>query len=94
MESHDKESYRKAKKRLEDVKGFYTNLISYIIVNVFLFILNLVFTPGTWWFIFPLVFWGIGVVFHFLGIFIFDNKIFGKKWEERKIKEYMEEEKN
>lgn len=47
MENYTYERYQKVKKRLEDVKGFYTNLISYIIVNIFLFILNLIFTPGT-----------------------------------------------
>lgn len=92
MDNTDDESYKRAKKRLEDVKGFYTNLISYIIINIFLFIINIVFTPGFWWFLFPLVFWGIGVIFHFLGVFVFENKVFGRRWEEKKMQEYMEDE--
>lgn len=91
MENYNDENYQRAKKRLDDVKGFYTDLICYVIINIFLFALNYIFTPGTWWFIFPLVFWGIGVIFHFLGVFVFENKLFGKKWEEKKIKEYMED---
>lgn len=86
------EKYLNAKKRVEDVKGFYYDLTAYIIVNLMLFAINMLFSPGIWWFVFPLLFWGIGVIFHFLGIFVFSNKIFGKKWEEKKIKEYMEEE--
>ncbi|MBZ9570815.1 2TM domain-containing protein [Methanobrevibacter sp. TMH8] len=93
MHDTNDESYKRAKKRLEDVKGFYTNLISYIIVNIFLFIINMIFTPGFWWFLFPLVFWGIGVVFHFLGVFVFEKRVFGKKWEDKKIQQYMEDEK-
>lgn len=93
MDNYDNESYKRAKKRLEDVKGFYTNLISYIIINIFLFIINVVFTPGNWWFLFPLIFWGIAIVFHFLGVFVFENRVFGREWEEKKIQEYIEDEK-
>ena len=95
MDNYNDEKYKRAKKRLKDVKEFYIDLFSYIVVNIILFIVNIVFTPEFWWFLFPLVFWGIGVLFHFLELFVFENrtfKIFGKKWEEKKIKEYMEDE--
>lgn len=91
MNDYDKDNYNRAKKRLKDVKEFYSHLIVYVVINLMLFIINLVFTRGIWWFWFPLIFWGIGLLFHFLGIFVFGNKVFGKKWEEKKIKEYMEE---
>ncbi|BBL61082.1 MAG: 2TM domain-containing protein [Methanobrevibacter arboriphilus] len=94
MENYDDKAYKRAKKRVDDVKGFYIHLVTYIIINFFLFIINLIFTPGTWWFLFPLIFWGIGLIFHFLGIFVFENKLLGKEWEEKKIKKYIEEEKN
>ena len=35
------------------------------------------------------IFWGIGIFFHTMGMFG-KNLIFGKEWEERKIKEYMQ----
>jgi len=85
MVNYEDEKYKKAKQRLEDVKDFYSHLMVYIFVNVVLFIINIVFSPGTWWFIYPLAFWGVfGILFHFLEVFVFDNKIFGKKWEEKK----------
>ena len=37
------------------------------------------------------VFWGIGLVFHFLGVFG-PTFLFGKDWENKKIEEYMEKE--
>ena len=40
------EKYEKAKKRVEEIKGFYTHLIVYVVVNLGLFILNFVTTPG------------------------------------------------
>jgi len=91
--NYDDKSYERAKNRLRAVKGFYRDLISYIVVNIVLFIINLVFSPGNWWFLWILLFWGIAIMWHFLGVFVFKNKIFGRKWEEKKIKEYMEDEK-
>ena len=38
-------------------------------------------------------FWGIGLLAHGLTVFV-PNWIMGQNWEERKIKEFMEKEKN
>ncbi len=85
------ESYERAKRRVQELKGFYAHLISYIVVNVFLAIINLLTTPGFWWFLFVTFFWGIGLVAH--GLSVFSRRgLFSKEWEDRKIKEYMEEE--
>ena len=86
------ESYERAKKRVEELKGFYGHLIAYIVVNVFLAIVNLLTTPGFWWFLFVTFFWGIGLVAHGLSVFT-KRGIFSKDWEDRKIYEYMEKEK-
>ena len=40
------------------------------------------------------LFWGIGLFFHWFGVFGTKFLGFGKDWEERKIKELMEKEKN
>jgi hypothetical protein len=37
--------------------------------------------------------WGIGVLFHGIGVFGTDT-MFSSDWEHRKIKQFMEEEKN
>ena len=52
-------------------------------------------SPGSLWFIWPLMGWGIGFAFHALSVFVFYPGIgtgFGADWEERKIKEIMEKE--
>jgi len=85
------DSYERAKKRVEEVKGFYSHLITYIAVNAFLAIINFFTTPGFWWFLFVSFFWGIGLVAHGLSVFM-RRGIFSKEWEERKIREYMEKE--
>ena len=85
----------RAKKKLDKLIGFYWHLAVYIVVNVFLFILIGVNSGDGFWhfgaFATPL-FWGIGLLFHFLGVFG-PNFIFGKNWEEKKIKEYMDKDK-
>ncbi len=90
MEQNEK--YIRAKKRVERLKGFYIHLSVYILVNIMLFIINLLSDTGNWWFLYPLSGWGIGVLIHGITTFAYGN--FGSDWEERKIKEYMEKDKH
>ena len=90
------ESYFRAKKKVDALKGFYRHLLIYLIINTFIvstivyttnaeiFSLNTMSTP---------IFWGIGLFFHGLGVFGRDI-LFGKKWEERQIEAFMEKEKD
>ena len=86
------EAYLRAKKRVESIIGFYWHLASYIVVNVFL-ILLIGFNAGFSGFgpYATAFFWGIGLFFHFIGVFGF-NFFLGKNWEQRKLEEFMREE--
>ena len=84
----EEKRYLRAKKKVDNLKGFYSNILSYCIVIPFLVFINLKFTPGFQWFWFPMIGWGIGLAFHGFGVFGNDI-LFGKDWEERKINEYM-----
>lgn len=87
------EHYQAAKKKVDNIKGFYGNLISYVLVNLFLLYINLKYTPEHLWFFWPMLGWGVGVLFH--GIKVFNWLPFlGKDWETKKLKQFMEEEKN
>lgn len=87
----EEERYSKARKRVGEIKGFYGNLIAYVIVNIGLMVINLLTSPAYLWFFWPLFWWGIGVVFHGLKVFNY-IPFFGKEWEEQKIKEFMDKE--
>ncbi|UJH67759.1 2TM domain-containing protein [Allomuricauda sp. SCSIO 65647] len=92
MQQLDKESrYIKAKERVEELKKFYANLWSYILVISALGLIN--YLTNEWrymWFLWAAFGWGIGVLFHAINTFRL-NPFFGKDWEERKIREFMEE---
>lgn len=90
MEPTETEKYRRAKKRAKELKGFYSHLSTYVVVNIFFIAMNLWTKPEHLWFYYPLFGWGIGLFWHFCGVFVFNK--FGKDWEERKIKELMEKE--
>jgi hypothetical protein len=81
--------YEKAKERVEAIKGFYGNLTAYLIVIPILMYINYR-TTSFAWFIFPALGWGFGLLGHGLQAFGY-NPLFGRSWEERKIKEYMED---
>jgi len=87
----EEERYFQAKKRVEEIKGFYGNLIAYIAVNIGLMVINLLTSPEYLWFFWPMLGWGIGVLFHGMKVFNY-MPFFGKEWEEKKIKEFMDKE--
>ena len=93
MESlNDQNKYQEAKERVSELRKFYTNLLSYLLFIPFLagvnYYTNHLRNP---WFLWAAFGWGLGLLFQAVKTFNLFN-IFGKDWEERKIKQFMEEE--
>ena len=88
------EKYEAAKARVKELRDFYRNLLTYVGVNILLIIINLITSPGSLWFYWVTIFWGIAILLHASKVFIIKGKYLGKEWEERKIKEIMEKESN
>ncbi|MDN3676814.1 2TM domain-containing protein [Flavobacterium paronense] len=80
-------AFMKAKERVEKLKGFYGNLISYCCVIPVLIFINMQ-SGGFQWFWFPMFGWGMGVTFHAIETFGY-----GKSWEEKKIQEILNKDK-
>ena len=74
--------HESAKARIDELKGYYAHLASYVCVNIFLVTINLMTSPSHLWFIYPLLGWGIGLAIHTLQIFAT-----GHDWENRKMQE-------
>lgn len=83
-------AYKEAKKQVKKKKGFYVHLAVYLAVGLFFFLLNLVTSPGDWWFFFPLLPWGIGLTIHYLTVFGFPGTdILTEDWEARELDREM-----
>jgi len=94
VENKNEEKYEKARKRVEEIKGFYSHLITFGVVITALIIINLVTqindSDRFYWFLFPLGFWGFGLFWHAMSVFVFSKKG-PASWENRKIKEVMKQ---
>ena len=88
--SEQETRYQNAKKRVKALKGFYVHLTVYVVVNLFLFALNMLTSPGHLWFYWPLMGWGIATAVHALRVFGSGGRL-GAEWEENKIQELMKE---
>ncbi|KAB8155455.1 histidine kinase [Kordia sp. TARA_039_SRF] len=85
------DKYIEARKHVEKLKEFYYNLLSYCLVIPFLAFVNWKTSWEFQWFWFPMFGWGIGLAFHAMSVF-FEGGKFGRNWEQRKIREFMEQE--
>jgi len=77
--------YLRAKKRVDNLKGFYGSLVAYCVLIPFFAILNYKTSWDFQWFWFPMFGWGLGLI-----IQAFNTFGIGGHWEENKIKEIME----
>ncbi len=84
---NESNAYYRAKKRVEELRGFYGNLLAYCCVIPFLIYVNLTFMPEFQWFWFSAGGWGFGLMMHALKVFGY-----GPTWEERKIQEILNKE--
>lgn len=75
------ENYKKAYRKIraeEEKQNFSIHLAVYILINIMLGFINFYYTPGTIWFIYPAIGWGIGV---------FVNYLQGVRWIEKNLEE-------
>ena len=87
----EEQEYIKAKKKVKEIKDFYTHLVVMIFALPIVITVNLMFVPNFYFF------WlaGFGMLFsvvvHWLQVFGFSKLGLGKDWEENKIKQIMKE---
>lgn len=91
-DSGDKTSYERARKRVEELRGFYMHLGTYLACILGLFLINILSSPRTLWFLWPAIGWGVIVLFH--GVSLMFQGPFGQRWEDRKTRQYMERERS
>jgi hypothetical protein len=83
----DRDLRQRAEKRVEEKKSFFWDLGAYIVINAGLFIIWFFTGAGYPWFVWPLLGWGIGLVFHFLSVFVFGSN---NAWHEKQVEKEMD----
>lgn len=99
METKKSIAYLRAQKKVETLKGFYSHLVVFILVNIGIILVsanvfnNKPINFAYWGNYVTAFFWGIGLVSHAIYVFFVMNieNNFLKRWEEKKIKEFLEE---
>jgi hypothetical protein len=87
----DQKRYRRALAQVRELRGFYVHLMMYVLVIGGLFSIDwLTAPPGLTWFYFPAIGWGVGLAIH--AATVFANRLFGPDWEDRKVRELMDRE--
>jgi hypothetical protein len=79
----------RAKQKVKELKGFYIHFAVYLVFVLFFIFLNSL-SGGFPWAIFPILGWGFGILGHASEVFDW-NPFFGKDWEQRKIREFLED---
>jgi hypothetical protein len=97
MTTEEQSKYENAIKRVKKIKGFYSHLLVYVVINIMILIVNVQsLDKGESYLSLKnfstALFWGIGLAAHGLSVFG-PNIVLGQNWEEKKIKELMEKEK-
>ncbi len=85
-------AYERAHKRAEELQGFYSHLVVYLLVNLGLFAINMVTNREHLWFYWPLIGWGIALLLH--ATFTFFGGPFSQDWAERKTQQLMEKDRS
>ncbi len=87
----DRRLYKEARKRVKAKKEFFGNLTSYVCVMAFLIALNLYTSPWHWWFIYPMLGWGMGLAMHYFKVFGWPGAPFQTpEWEQREIERELQ----
>ena len=73
---------------VRNVKGFYIHSAQYVVVNILLVAINLFTSPHYFWAIFPILGWGLGLLFH--GLRVFDRiPLLTGDWERRQVEKRL-----
>jgi len=103
MDQVNLEKSKRAKRRVLKIKGFYKHLTFFIFINASLWFFKDAIGVGIFgevaltnpkimaWVNWNIVIWGIGLAIHALIVFRYTPR-FVKKWEERQLERFMDEE--
>jgi signal transduction histidine kinase len=75
---NERQIYERARKRAQAEAGFFVHLMWYGIIIGFLFMINMITTPGVLWVQWPALGWGFGIASHFAAVY-------GWRWVHQRV---------
>ncbi len=81
--------HHRAERIVAEKVGFFRHAMVYVLVNVVLLVVNLMMSSDFLWFVLVLGGWGVLLLAHFLGVFVFRGGAF-ERWRRREIEKEME----
>lgn len=89
MKDNEDARYKIARKMVERKKKFFTHLNTYVVFSIFFMVLNLFISPGRWWFIFPVLGWGIAIILDYIKLFGPIGFRTDAQWEKQALEEEL-----
>ncbi len=94
MDHHESDIYERARKRVSQKKEFYKHVAIYLTFCAFFLALNLLRFNGKYWFYWPALGWGIGLLIHYFNVFGLPGGIAGEDWESKELEKEIERQRN
>lgn len=87
-------AFRRARERVNAIRGWYVHLIVYVAVNTLLVGIDLAEGGGLDYAYWTVLGWGIGLAVHSAFVWVGGRAPLGNDWEERKVRELIEKERS
>ena len=83
---YSKDEIKKARKQVKKKKEFYQHLMTYVTTMAFLIAVNLLTPTDHIWFVYPMMGWGMAIIFHYVDVFgVPGFGMLDKNWEEQEL---------
>jgi hypothetical protein len=79
---------QRARKHAKELRSFVQHAGSFLAVGLFFLILNLITSPDSLWFFWPLLPWGVGLAIHGWNV-LWQERLFNDDWEDRQTEKFL-----
>lgn len=73
---------------VQGLKSFYMHAMTFVVINIFIMLVNLITSPDYLWFLWAILGWGLGLALHALSTFDWLGR-FDSDWEKKQIEKRL-----
>ncbi len=93
-DSEEDKRLRRAQARAQRMRRFYSNLVTFVLINLLLILINLISSPESLWFYWVTLIWGFVLIAQAFNTFTIKDRFLGDEWEKKKVDELLKKEKS